>query len=207
MESHDKLKSDYLAFKPYNYLKEVHEVGKAEAIKFGKGFGLDIIRAQKLIDQLPQIEESLPSIIKDAIWKLQILSALAIMYNRHTMDDALSIEKISAYAIKAKLADYSLWGKDDIDVVNEKLDIYWVIIMAENDDLAAFERYAKTLRDKISLKEEAKAQVREYKDWDAHVDACRRFNLDPYKTSERMVEIREQMSDILNEMGVDNDRD
>ena len=158
----DEFINDYLAFKPFYYLREHHPkiAQSADSLKKeAQLLGIDKKRAQALIDQLPVISDSLPDVIKSAIWKLQILSVLAQLYAKPTIEDAILMEKISTYAIKAKLADYSLWGSEDIEVIEETLDLNWVILMANNYDLKQFEQYAKVLRDKISLKEEAKQQV------------------------------------------------
>ena len=184
----------YMRFTPLYKMKELFKEYKyVEGKKLeedARKLKLDEKRAQLLVEQLPSIEEDLPNIIKEAIWKLQILVSLAKHYSTNTLDNEMLFEKISTYAIRAKLADYSNWKHTDLEepefeVIDNKLPLSWVITMASTYDLKKYEQYAKVLTDKITLKEEAQRQVKVYSA--EFLEKCARLGLDPEQYSERVV--------------------
>ena len=199
----DGLIEDYMAFMPYNIMAEKHNVSITDIIEWIED-DLATERAKTILDKLEDLDESFPKLIKEAIWKLQVIRFIASKYASNTIHDLNVLERISNYAIKARLEDYSTWSGVEYDyglevtiISNEhKLDISWVIAMGDGT-LKSLENYAKSLRDKVSLQDSIKERV-VYKDWEGHCKRCKVIGVSPKEYTENEAKELEQ---TLKDMG------
>ena len=185
------LLEDYMSYMPKGTITARYKTTEPKLITWANENGADIKRGQAVIDKLDDLDASFPDLIKEAIWKLQVIRFVASKYASNSITDLNILEKISNYAIKAKLEDYSTWGEVDYSsglevsvISNEhKLDINWVIAVG-NGSLKSLEEYAKSLRDKVSLRDNIK-EVNTYVDWSKHCERCLALGVNPKDYTEK----------------------
>jgi len=140
-------------------------------------------RAKGIIERLEDLDDSLPSIVRESIWQLQVLKFLAGKFSSGRAEDLVKLKTISNSAIKARLEDYSTWGEiqvtDGLEVTiisNEhKIEVEWVIAMGATS-LETLVTMSKGLRDTVTLKDHIQ-EVPTYVDWAAHVERCENMHL------------------------------
>ena len=198
----DGLTEDYMAFMPYSKMAEKHKVSVTDIIEWIED-DLAVDRAKTILDKLEDLDESFPTLIKEAIWKLQVIRFIASKYASNTIHDLNVLERISNYAIKARLEDYSTWSGVEYDyglevtiISNEhKLDVSWVIAMGDGT-LKSLENYAKALRDKVSLQDSIKERV-VYKDWEGHCKICNEIGISPKEyTEQEAIDLKQTLKDM-----------
>lgn len=195
----DSFIENYMAFKSMDWFLTHYEYKRDKVIAWGKETGFRNRRAQNLLDKLDDLDKEFPALIKEAIWKLEIIRRLAQLFASDNIEDYNRLEKISNHAIKARLEDYSTWDRfEDVIVVENdgKPSVEWVAVIAESN-LFELEKYARTLMDKVSLKDNVKEKII-YNDWATHVVRCRVMNIDPKDLTEQE---RIELEQDLDEMG------
>ncbi len=196
-----ELLKDYMDYKPLKYLSVKYDVPIPSIIKWSQPYRLD--KARLILPVLEDLDDSFPQIIKVAIWKLQIISAIAQKYCGDNIGDYNTLEKIESYTIKAKLEDYSIWAKADVSygvevsVVSEatRLPLEWIAAMSDGN-LSQLEQYAKSLRDKVTLAPVVKERPR-YSDMQAHMELCKELSIDPNEYTEHEAIALKDKYDIL----------
>ena len=166
MSSQNEIAKAYLEFIPYRTIISEYEITREDLLYLVANKGYRQQRAEELIGKLEDLDDKFPTLIKEAIWKMQIIRFIAGKYNSKTASDFNLVEKIANYAIKARLEDYSTWGSIDYSgglevsiISNEhKLDIEWVCAQGD-DNLSGLADTARTLRDKVSLQDNIKEVV------------------------------------------------
>jgi len=178
-----ELEKDYMGFMSYKLLEEKHGIKYKDVLEWATREGYRQQRAEELVGKLEDLDDTFPSLIKEAIWKLQIIRFVADRYSSGNIHDLNTVEKISNYAIKARLEDYSTWGVVDyvdgfeVTIISNdhKLNIEWVAAVADSG-LNGLEQYAKTLRDKVTLQDNIKEVVVFSRE---HAETCKEHGLDP----------------------------
>ncbi len=183
MTSRDSVISDYMGFMPHVELMKKHKLKPHELDVFVMESGYAKERAQGIVDNLEDLDDTLPSIVRESIWQLQVLKFLASKFSSGKAEDLIKLKTISNSAIKAKLEDYSTWGEIQVTnglevtvISNEhKIDVEWVIAMGATS-LETLVVMSKGLRDTVTLKDHIQ-EVPTYKDWDAHSARCKAMGL------------------------------
>ncbi len=144
-------------------------------------------RAKLLIEKLEELDERLPDVIKEAIWKLQIIAFTARRIADPTsLSDLVKVEDIENYAIKVQMNDFSKFrevsacGALSVEVLDDtRLEVLSVVAI-ELADLKTLSDMAKRLKDKVLIRE----LVTVYVDKDRFFMQCSELDLDPRDENE-----------------------
>jgi len=160
-------------------------------------------RAKRLIEKLEELDDTLPKSIKEAIWKLQVISFTANrIANPYDLEDAVAVEEIDNYAIKVRSGDYTKYsevsasGELSVSVVSDlKIEIP-IVVAIEKAILPTLTKMAKRLKDKVLSKD----LVRELKDKVRFHRECAVMGLDPRNEDENEVRL---MFEVFDEADAD----
>ncbi len=182
------VRADILNYMPLKEVAEKFDLDDEQIGEIAEPFLRE--RAEVLVSKLEDLDDSFPTLVKEAIWKLQVLVHTAKRMPIKELRDSSIVEGIVNYAIKARLEDYSTWSNPDYSggleiavISNEsKLSADWVML-AEKSSLLDLEKEAKRMGDRVTLKDsikEVQAMSQE------HIDLCNEHKLDPrdYTASE-----------------------
>jgi len=169
----------------YNDYKPVlDKYGVAENEVSGEIKLLNTKRASILLDKLPETDSALPLKVRRTIQKLQLIlfTADRLLQEEYNVQSMELYERIDNYLIAIQLLDYSRWSEEPTIIEDRDLQPIEVVLI-ERHTMQELEKLAKTLHNKMKLKD----NIKEYVDRDRFFKECEELGFDPMIEDEMTV--------------------
>lgn len=165
---------------------------------------LALERAKYLSKELPsKVTDKFPEQIANALQKLIAIKTIASTIPMENSRDMIAFEQIDNITIKADMHSMAVWADSDAHNEVAPIDPIWIFNL-EYMPLKEMAELAKTLMDKLLLKDKVKEKPNISTSWTEHERRCNEVKLDPYKTSTEELEEREKMREELIQTTKDN---